>query len=656
MHFHSRVALFFLPFAIILAQPLAPPNDEIICKAVDDYRLEMRALARPVTNDAMFDYDVSSYNLYFDIDPENEDLRGQTRINLTAQVAGLNTIMLDLSAVLSVDSVYLDAASFSQTGSLLTVMLTDSINAGESATIGIAYHGRPQEDVGFQGFAFDYHNGQRIISTLSEPYGAHTWWPCKDSPRDKADSLTVTVRVPDGLVVVSNGLLVDTLNNHDGTTTWFWEHHYPIATYLVHLAITNYSFWQDMYYFADGDSMKLQYWVYPETYSAYYTYWHSQTAYMLDAYNTLFGKYPFANEKYGMVQFNWGGGMEHQTGSSMGGNGEYLNAHEMAHQWWGDMITCADFHHIWLNEGFAAYSEALYAEQHYGTAAYFSKMASKDNDFGGSIFRVDTSSVGSIFYRIVYDKAAWVLHMLRHVVGDSNFFDILHQYREEFQYATVKTSDFQGVCETVYGSSLEWFFDEWIYGSGRPSYQWWYETRSTDGVTSQTTLHVEQVQATSYPTYAMPIDFHFATSTRDTVVRVWNDSRSMQTDVDLPFIPTTIQFDPDKWVYRRVQQVVSIGPEIGGLPQDFLLYPAFPNPFNGQVTFPITVTRRQVIAIRIFNSLGQQVYSDEVILDGFGRYRWNGRDDSGQAVESGVYLVSVSSANQTEHLKISYIK
>ena len=154
--------LFLLPATLVIGQPLADHTDDMIYKELKTYRSEFRTLARPVTNDAMFDYDVTYYNLYFDIDPANENLRGQTRINLTAQVAGLNTIMLDLSAVLTVDSVYLDAASFNQTGSLLTVLLADSISTGETATIGIAYHGRPQEDVGFQGFAFDYHNGQQI--------------------------------------------------------------------------------------------------------------------------------------------------------------------------------------------------------------------------------------------------------------------------------------------------------------------------------------------------------------------------------------------------------------------------------------------------------------------------------------------------------------
>ena len=647
--------LMLFPVALLFAQPLADQSEEMICKEIDEYRASFGSLARPVTNDAMFDYDVKWYDLYFDLDPVNEIIHARTQILFQSEVNALSTVILDLTDVLTVDSVFGAGTEFTRGGDLITITLTDTLALGEQAILGIAYHGQPQAEVGFQGFEFGSHNGHPIISTLSEPYGARSWWPCKDSPRDKADSVAITIRAPGDLIAVSNGMLVNTIDNLDGSKTWFWQHNYPITTYLVHLAVTNYEYWTDVYHFSDGDSMPLEYWVYPEYYSTFYTRWQTDTPYIMDAYNELFGKYPYENEKYGMVQFNWGGGMEHQTCSSMGGAGEILNAHEMAHQWWGDMITCADFHHIWLNEGFAAYSEALYAENRFGTASYFSAMSNKDWDFYGSIYRVDTTSVNSIFNRIVYDKAAWVLHMLRHVVGDENFFDILTQWRNEYEFSTVRTEDFQNVAENVYGSDLTWFFDEWIYGAGRPLYRWWWGVQNTNNDSTIITLQVDQTQDNSYPTYTMPIDIHLSDATHDTVLVVWNDSRSQEFSLALPFNPGTVQFDPEKWVYRRATQVTSLDEETL-LANDFSLGEGYPNPFNGAVTFPIHTGFRQVVKVSIFNILGEQVFSDQIVADGTYRYLWSGISSESQVLGSGVYLVRIDNGDFQHQMKISFIK
>lgn len=652
----KSIFLFMLLLTTVgWAQPLMDNSNELICKEMNEYRASFKTLARPVTNDAMFDYDVKWYDLYFDLDPVNEVVHAQTQILLQSEVNALSTVILDLTDVLTVDSVFGAGAGFSRGADLVTVTLADTLAFGELATIGIAYHGQPQAEVGFQGFEFGSHNGQHIISTLSEPYGARSWWPCKDTPRDKADSVAITIRAPDNLVAVSNGMLISTAQHFDGTKTWYWKHNHPITTYLVHIAVTNYEYWRDEYYFADGDSMPLEYWVYPESYNTFYTHWHSDTPYIMDSYNEIFGKYPYEDEKYGMVQFNWGGGMEHQTCSSMGGYGEILNAHEMAHQWWGDMITCADFHHIWLNEGFAAYSEALYAENRYGTSSYFSTMYSKDWDYYGSIYRVDTTSVNSIFNRIVYDKAAWVLHMLRHVVGDSGFFEILGQWRSQYEFSSVRTEDFQAVAESVYGGDLSWFFDEWIYGAGRPIYRWWWSVENAANDSTSMTLHIDQTQDNDFPTFTMPIDFQIANAETDTTLVVWNDSRSQEYSLTIPFTPTSVQFDHQKWIYRRETQAASLGEE-PLFANDFALGTGYPNPFNGSVTFPIRTAFRQVVELSIFNVIGQQVFSDQVVVDGTTHYLWSGISSDSRILGSGVYIVRVRNGQFQHQTKISFIK
>lgn len=656
MHYRKFIFLTILfSFTRLWAQPLADYYDEMVYKELRGAQTETRALARPVTNDAMFDYDVKYYDLYFDLDPVNQSMSGMTTILLESQVNALGAVQLDFSNVLTVDSIGGAGVSYIHADDLLTVVLGDTLTLNTSAVVTIHYHGQPQQQVGFQGFDFSSHNGQPIISTLSEPYGAHSWWPCKDTPRDKADSLSVTIRAPGNLVAVSNGILVDTLAHFDGDKSWVWKHDYPITTYLVHLAVTNYSYWNDIYHFTDGDSMPLEYWVYPENYGTYYNRWQYDTPYIMDAFNALYGKYPFAAEKYGMVQFNWGGGMEHQTCSSMGGAGEILNAHELAHQWWGDMITCADFHHIWLNEGFAAYSEALYSEYRWGTAAYHATMHNKDWDFYGSIYRADTSSVGSIFNRIVYDKGAWVMHMLRHVVGDSTFFEILQEYRDTYQFQSVTTADFQGVAEMVYGQPLDWFFQQWIYGSGRPVYQYWWSIQEIADDSTTIALHIDQTQDNNYPTYTMPIDVRVSNDSRDTTLVVFNQSRAEDFAISVPFVPGEVHLDPDKWIYRRATQVTGLedNPQVA---QDFSVDAGYPNPFNGAVTFPIHTSKAQVVSVTIFNLLGQMVFHDQVAVDGRHQYVWRGVNDQFQPLESGIYLVRLGNGLKRYHQKISYIK
>lgn len=647
--------LSLLPLALVHAQPLADPYAGMVYKELRGYESSARALARPVTNDAMFDYDVKHYDLSFNLDPVNQSITGTTTILLESEVNALSEVQLDFSNVLTVDSLGGDGVSYTHDANLLTVILGDTLAMNALSAVTIHYHGQPQQQVGFQGFDFSSHSGQPMISTLSEPYGAHSWWPCKDTPRDKADSLSVTIRVPGNLVAVSNGVLTDTLEHFDGSKSWVWKHNYPITTYLVHLAVTNYSYWNDVYYFTDGDSMPLEYWVYPENYSTYYNRWQTDTPYIMDAFNALYGKYPFAAEKYGMVQFNWGGGMEHQTCSSMGGAGEVLNAHEMAHQWWGDMITCADFHHIWLNEGFAAYSEALYAEYRWGSASLHATMHNKDWDFYGSIYRADTSTVGSIFNRIVYDKGAWVLHMLRHVVGDSAFFDILHDYRDTYQFQSVTTADFQGIAEMVHGQSLEWFFQQWIYGSGRPVYDYWWNIQETSDDSTTILLHIDQTQDMNYPTYTMPMDVRVRNDSRDTTLVVFNQNRTQEFVISVPFVPAILDLDPDKWIYRRVNQVTGLSddPQVA---TDFSIKAGYPNPFNGAVTFPVHTSNAQVVSVTIFNLLGQVVFQDKFTADGAYQYVWRGVNNNFQPLESGIYLVRLNNGHLQHYQKISYIK
>lgn len=618
------------------------------CKPIDKMMSHYNALAKASETADYYDYDVHYYELDLSIDVDTEIITGFVEVHFHAEADSLENIQLDFDSGMTVDSISLNAATFNHFSDLLGITLDGSYDVGESVAVGIYYHGHPTE-VGFKGFDFSnqYGNSTRppMISTLSEPYGARSWWPCKDVPTDKADSVKVMVTTDSDLDVISNGILQSETDNPNGTTTTIWKHNYPVTTYLVSLAITDYTYWTETYHFTDGDSMPLEYWMYPGSATDEMIERWNRTEVMMDVFNDLFGEYPFADEKYGMAQFEWGGAMEHQTCSSMGSYGENTIAHELAHQWWGNLVTCSDFHHIWINEGFATYSEALYWGAINGEDAYHAHMANKMNDVNGSVYRYNASSVSAIFsWYMVYQKGAWVMHMLRHVLGDEDFFQSLAVFREEFQFSHASTEDFQGVVEEVHGQDMEWFFDQWIYGTGKPTYRWWWSGTEVDEFgNALITVNIDQIQSSTMPTYKMPIDLTFSDGSNDTTVVVWDSLRTQQFSINLEFLPNDLAFDEPAWIFKSAAQVASA--EGGFGPGSFKLHSAYPNPFNGEVRIPYTTGSDFSGKLTIYDLRGAEVYSQSLQHTASAEYEviWNGRDLSGSSLGSGVYIARISS-------------
>ena len=639
-------------------------NTNIPCKPISEMATHYAFLAKASQRADIFDYDVYYYDIELDINIDTEIIYGNVEVHFFPEVDNLESIQLDFASGMTVDAVTQNGATFNHFSDMLTITLDGSYNADESVVVGIQYHGHP-EFGGFQAFEFGTQHvnsvdlGIPMISTLSEPYGARSWWPCKDVPTDKADSVRISLTTDAAYDAVANGLLVSETINLDDTKTTVWEHKYPITTYLVFLSITDYTYWSEMHHFADGDSMPLEYWMYPTSATEPIIERWNRTADMLDIFGEFFGKYPFADEKYGMAQFGWGGAMEHQTCSSMGSYGENTIAHELAHQWWGDLVTCSNFHHIWINEGFATYSEALYWGAKDGEDAYHAHMASKANSNASSVYRPDTSSVGSIFSTsMVYQKGAWVLHMLRHVVGDETFFASLAAYRDAFQFRTASTEDFQGVVEAVWGQDLEWFFDQWIYGIGIPSYRWWWSATEVDEFgNSQVTVHVDQNQESSRPTFKMPIDLSFSDGSNEANLVIWDSLRSQDFSITLSFVPTALTFDENEWILKSANQVADV--DGGFSPGTFKLLAAYPNPFNGQVSIPYITDANFDGVLIIYDLLGSEVFSTSLHSETAGMYevQWDGRNDHGMNLGSGVYIAKVASSDHGSFSqKISILK
>jgi hypothetical protein len=499
-------------------------------------------------------YDAKYYLIDLDVDPVTQTVSGMVRMVAEVVSGPLSTADVDLYDNMTVDGVTSGgfAVGSTQANNILTVTLDRSYATGETFVLEITYHGTPSASGG--AFEFDSRSGEPMIWSLSEPFGARTWWPCKDYPLDKADSVDIWITVPDNLIVASNGTLRATVDN-GGTKTYQWHEQYPIATYLVSIAAHPYTTYSDWYHYTRDDSMEIQFFVFPDHYDDVQVN-YGKVKDMIAVFADLFGEYPFIEEKYGHAEFTWGGGMEHQTCTSLGGWGEYLIAHELAHMWWGDMITCENFHHIWLNEGFAVYSECLWAEQEYGWEEYQTQMGYAKYLGAGTIYVPDLSDWGRIFDgNLTYNKASWIPHMLRGMLGDTLFFQLLETYySSQYQYGSLTTEDFRDLCEQVSGRELDRFFQQWVYEEGFPVYRSsWEHQPMRDG--HEITLTIDQLQTSTV--FEMPIQVTVTTVAGETTLVVEDSLATQQFTLVVADEPVDLELDRDEWILRMIATEVS---------------------------------------------------------------------------------------------------
>jgi len=601
------------------------------------------ASAADQTVDALY------YRLDLRLNIPSTSLQGVTTVRVRVVSDSTNALALDLSESMTVDSVRMNGQRLAtiRFPQSFSIALPRSFHRGELLTTEITYHGTPNA-TGFGSFYFASLPGGPWVWSLSEPYGARDWWPCRDHPLDKADSVDILVTCPTGLRVGSNGRLMAVHDNGDGTSTHLWSERHPIATYLVSIAVSNYAAFSNWFVVSPTDSMEILNYVLPE-HLALAQEQLPKTVDMLRIFSTLFGAYPFLNEKYGHSEFGRGGAMEHQTMTSTTTFAEDVISHELAHQWFGDLITCATWQDLWLNEGFATYSESLYREARYGTSEYWrlisERMTSAKNE-KGSVFRIDTSSVANLFAVTgVYAKGASVLHMLRHVLGDSAFFRVLKTYAADtrFRYGSASTVDFQGVCEAVAGKSLSWFFNEWIYGESYPRYALQWSVVSTGG-SQRVTATISQARQNSSPSFfQMPMDLRFSGAGGDTTLSIFNAKITETFEFTLPFRPDRVDIDPDSWILRDILSPDPLLPATAQLDQNY------PNPFNAGTTLAMKLPGRIRATVRIYDLLGRQVatISDGLQEPGTHQLRWEGTDDAGHPAASGVYVVRLETTETT---------
>lgn len=516
-------------------------------------------------------YDVKIYDIAIRVDDTTEVLYGKVRFVAEATQAATSEITFDLFENMVIDSIVNPSGqlAYSRDGNYVTVTLERPYSQDEQFEFSVYYYGHPIDPQSWIG-GFAFHQRQvggagsndyrYVISSLSQPYGARTWWPCKDRVDDKADSFLVAITVDNRFWVGCNGRLDSTINS-PGQKTFYYVEPHPMVTELFMIAVSDYWVYYDEWVYNDyQDTMPIVNAVYPEKLE------QAQQSFsivpeVLTIWSDKFGLYPFADVKYGHVNFEWpGGALEHQSMTSITNSGygwsEYVVIHELAHMWYGDFVSCKSWADIWISEGWATYSEAIYYEVKNGHQYYHDYMDSMYWFTDGAVYRYDTTSAYQIFDGIVYYKGAWVVHMLRGVLGDSVFFDALqYYYNSEFAYGSLDTWDLCQVFEDATGRELDWFFQQWIFGSYRPHYIYCYWVEPSDSSGYDLFLSVDQTHTTDPQLFIMPIYFTFKDVNGDEdTIQVWIDERKDVQALNFPEQITKVRLDPMHWMLKTFTQ------------------------------------------------------------------------------------------------------
>ena len=619
---------------------------EIQCKQnfIDIAALEQKRFTSS-NHDETRTFASSNFSIYYSrciwkVDPAVRYIEGRVTSYITAS-ASTNTITFDLTNSLVVDSILFrnHKIGFTQNAnSTLDVQLTATLNANQKDSVTICYKGIPG-NTGFGSFIQTTHNSTPVIWTLSEPYGARDWWPCRNGLDDKIDSIDVCIVHPNQYKATSNGLLQSEITVGPTTTTFF-KHRYPIASYLVCFSVTNFSVFTNSVQLGNVNLPVISY-VYPESINDFQPYTYK----VLDAmqlFHNTFAPYPFIKEKYGHTQFGWGGGMEHQTNTFLINTDANLMAHELGHQWFGNKVTCGSWQDIWLNESFATYCANYYAEK-FDTSFFqlilTNHLAQITSLPDGSVMVDDTTNVNRIFNsRLSYNKGAYVLRMLRFTLGDSLFFRGIRQYQNDatLQYSFARTADFKRNMEQVSGKDLTYFFNQWITGQGYPSFQiQWSQNKNNWAKikVNETTSH------SSVSFFKTPLALTFKNTFQQKTIIIQVNSNGAETWADIGFAADTVLIDTEKQLISKNNTSTKIKSSTANIneiklypnPVQDNLYVSLKNPSDKKLTIQIYTSIGQLISQQQFDTIGQ----DELLELSFSR------------IPEGNYLVKVNGGNTT---------
>jgi aminopeptidase N len=489
-----------------------------------------------------------------------------------------------------VDSVKVNGVlrAFQHDNDLITIPLTNPVTQGNYFSVRVFYHGTPPTGDFFSGITTDYSSNfdKYVTWTLSEPYAAREWWPTKQDLRDKADSVYVFLTTSAENKAGSEGLLTAVTPMPGGKLRYEWKSRYPIDYYLISFAVADYQDYS-IYAHPEGteDSVLIQNYIYDDPgFLPIYKVDIDRTAAFIELFSGLFGMYPFIDEKYGHCMTQLGGGMEHQTMTTLGGFGYGLVAHELSHMWFGDKVTCENWSDIWLNEGFASYSD--YLAHHFLSTPFYDSLWLKirhdevKTEPGGSVY-VPPDQLGDVWRifdsRLSYSKGALLLHMIRFELQDDDlFFNILKTYNETYAYSVATAQEFKAWLEQKSGKDFTDFFNQWYYGEGYPVYDIaWFQVGDTLDITSTQTT---STNVTTLFKMHVPYLLKFSDGT-DTTVILYQGANLEKYAIPVSKTVAQLELDPKQWILHKLNSM-TLGFDDRDNPLEFSIGP---NPATDQM-------------------------------------------------------------------------
>ncbi len=574
----KRILLVILMIVILNHMYAQRVGDNTVENKFEHKRFNKSADQYNVPSPLLDKYDVKFYKLDIDVERTNVYVSGNVLMNAVVVSNVLDTFAFELNSALIIDSIKINnqLKPYIRNGWMVYVFVA-TLNIIDNFSSQVYYHGTCNTNTGnfFTGISCV----NNVTYTLSESFAANEWFPVKQSLTDKIDSAYIFVTTANDNKVGSEGILTAVVPLPNNKVRYEWKTRYPIDYYLISVAVAQY---QDYSIYAHPagttDSLLIQNYIYNDTATL------NQNKLIIDStknfieyYSTIFGLYPFMKEKYGHCLTPLGGGMEHQTMTTLGGFNFYLITHELAHQWYGDNITCATWSDIWLNEGFASYAEYLVGNHFRGWSEAQNHMDAWHTDImsatNGSVYIPPVAAIDDnrIFDgRLSYHKGAAILHNLRFEINnDSIFYQLMRTYTNKFKDSVATSLDFEHVAEQVSGQNFTDFFNEWCYGEGYPIYSLaWTQINDT--------VFLSLTQATSStvtPLYKGNIEFKLQTTSGDTIVRLYNNQNAQNYSFVLHKQVFGVVIDPNNWIVNGVGSIVH-----GINVEDKPVFTIYPNP------------------------------------------------------------------------------
>ena len=581
----------------------------LISMAAEAQKPVRKSLAVINSNPLLENYDVKYYGLDLEMDDKSDLISGNTTILVKVRNNPLSILVFELYNMLEIQQILVDGEviQFTHEGDEIIIPMGEPVDTGQLVQTQIYYGGQTGDGMVTE---TDEEWEIPVTFTLSEPFYAKDWFPCKENLKDKADSVHVFITTEYGLKATSNGILTGTTYFPNGKVRYEWKSNYPIAFYLISAAVSDYIEY-NIEAPIDGiaNPLFIQNFLYDrpgclETYKDQI----DVTVNIMEVFCDLFGPYPFREEKYGHYMWPWGGGMEHQTMTGMGSFRFSLIAHELGHSWFGDFVTCATWQDIWINEGFATYAANL-ATQHLapisasGERAYWFGRALNEPDGSVYVPAIEADSDPRIFSgNLTYGKGMALVHMIRFELQDDEVFYLtLRNFIDRYANDVATGMDFKEVLEETSGMDFTDFFDQWYFGSGYPIFELNWNQQGTD-------LTLQSIQSTSSEMtslFRMSMEYKIYYSGGDTVIRVFHGVKEENYQLSFPQIVDSIQIDPANWVLNTVSGIEGGSVKKGSGE----LFAVFPNPNHGMISFQLLEEVELPVTVEVFNGSGQLVIS-----------------------------------------------